>query len=274
MRNIKNSRTGIQTALVGAFLAVSSLVYNGSAHAGYLVVNNDEWTFSDTGFAQSPDASVFINNITNLFTGDQPGNFLAYSENFGLTQSSLSNAVTGAGHAWTVSTGNPFTAATLNNYDAVFLAGTVGGVYPNQQTIIDYVQGGGNVYIGAGTGNGGSAVEAAAWNQVLALAGLEFEGVYNFQSGNIAPNGPHPLLAGVSSLFFDHGNSIDDLAPTDDTGEILFEINGHGMLALGSFGELPPPSVFSPVPEPGMLAVMGLGLIGLGFARRRRSPTI
>lgn len=272
MWNIKSCKSGMRTALVGAFLTVSSLVYNGPAHAGYLVVNNDEWTFSDTGFAQSPDASVFINNITNLFTGDQSGNFLAYSENFGLTQSSLANAVTGAGHTWTVSTGNPFTVATLNNYDAVFLAGTVGGVYPNQQTIIDYVQGGGNVYIGAGTGNGGAAVEAAAWNQVLALAGLEFEGVYNFQSGNIAPIGPHPLLAGVSSLYFDHGNSIDDLAPTDDTGEILFETNGHGMLALGSFGELPPPSVFSPVPEPGMFAVMGLGLIGLRFARRRCSP--
>ena len=62
-----------------------------------------------------------------------------------------------------------------------------------------------------------------------------------------------------------------DLAPADDSGEILFETNGHGMLALGSFGTLPPPSEFSPVPEPGMFAVMGLGLIGLGFARRRRS---
>jgi len=271
MRKLKFESTGLQALLLSAVLALSTFVYAGPAHAGYLVVNNDEWTFSNTGFAQSPDAGVFINNITNLFTGDQPGNFLAYSQNFGLTQSSLAGAVTGAGHSWTVLTAAPFNAATLNSYDAVFLAGTVGGVYPNQQTIIDYVQGGGNVYIGAGTGNGGAVAEAAAWNQVLATAGLEFEGAYNFQAGNIAPNGPHPLLAGVSSLYFNHGNSVVDLAPADDSGEILFETNGHGMLALGSFGTLPPPSEFSPVPEPGMFAVMGLGLIGLGFARRRRS---
>ena len=57
------------------------------------MVNNDEWTLSNTGFSISPSAGTFINNITNLFTGDQPGSFLAYSNNFGLTESSLANAV-------------------------------------------------------------------------------------------------------------------------------------------------------------------------------------
>lgn len=270
MRSTRSTSKFIKTVIAVTVLAVASLTAPSAAQAGYLVVNNDEWTFSNTGFTQSPDANTFINNITNLFTGDQPGNFLAYSQNFGLTQSSLANAVTGARHSWTVSTAGPFNAATLGNYDAVFLAGSVNSAYPDQQVIIDYVQGGGNVYIGAGTGNGGAAAEAAAWNQVLALAGLEFDGVYNSQVGNIPPVGPHPLLAGVSSLYFAFGNSVVDLAPTDDTGEILFENNGHGMLALGSFGELPPPSEFSPVPEPGTLAVIGLGLFGLGFARRRR----
>jgi len=270
MRSPRLKSTVINTVLAGAVLAVASVAAPPAAEAGYLVVNNDEWTFSNAGFAQSPDASVFINNITNLFTGDQPGSFLAYSQNFGLNESSLAAAVTNAGHSWTVSAAATFNAATLGNYDAVFLAGSVNGIYPNQQAIIDYVQGGGNVYIGAGTGNGGAVAEAAAWNQVLALAGLEFDDTYNFQSGNIPPVGPDPLLAGVSSLYFNHGNSVVDLAPTNDTGEILFEHNGHGMLALGSFGELPPPSVFSPVPEPGTLAVMGLGLLGLGFVRRRR----
>jgi hypothetical protein len=245
------------------------------AQAGYLVVNNDEWTFTNTGFVQSPDASVFINNITNLFTGDQPGgNFLAYSQNFGLTQSSLATAVTNAGHNWTVSTAGPFNAATLSAYDAAFLAGSVGGLYPDQQVIIDYIQGGGNVYIGAGTGNLGAATEVAGWNDVLAEAGLQFEGTYNGIGGNVAPVGPHPLLAGVSTLFFDNGNTVLDLAPADDTGEILFALNGQGMLALGNFGELPPTSVFTPpsaLPEPGSMAVLALGIAGLAFARRRRS---
>lgn len=265
----KTRSSFVKSFLAGAALAAALFAAAPSADAGYLVVNNDEWTFSNTGFSASPDANVFINNITNLFTGDQPGNFLAYSQNFGLNQSSLATAVTNAGHTWTVSTAVPFTTAALNAYDAVFLAGTVGGSYPDQQVIIDYLQAGGNVYIGGGTGNGGAVAEANAWNQVLATAGLQFQGLYNGQVGNIAPIGPHPLLAGVSSLYFNHGNSIFDLDTIGTNGEILFESNGHGMLALGSFGELPPPSVFSPVPEPGALAILGAGLIGLRLLRRR-----
>ena len=126
-----------------------------------MVVNNDEWILSNTGFSASPSASTFINNITNLFTGDQSGNFLAYSNNFGLNQSSLNAAVTGAGHSWTVST-----AAS------------------------------------------GPVTEANAWNQVLATAGLAFQTSYNGIGGNVAPVCPHPLLAGVSTLYFNNGNTV------------------------------------------------------------------
>ena len=133
------------------------------------------------------------------------------------------------------------------------------------------MQAGGNAYIGAGTGSLGAVAEAAGWNQVLAQSGLEFEGTYNGVSGNVAPIGPHPLLAGVSSLFFANGNTVIDLAPADDSGEILFSLNGQGMLALGSFGTLPPPSEFSPVPEPAAVALFGFGLLVLGIARRRRA---
>jgi len=110
-------------------VALSSLALAAPSQAGYLVINNDEWTFTTTGFAQSPNAGIFINNITKLFTGGvMGGNFLAFSNNFGLTGSELSNAVTSAGHTWTVSTAVPFTLANLQTYDAVFLGGYSTGV--------------------------------------------------------------------------------------------------------------------------------------------------
>ena len=66
------------------------------------------------------------------------------------------------------------------------------------------------------------------------------------------------------------GNSVSELDTVGTNAETLFETNGNGMLALVSFGELPPPSAYSLVTETGMLAVMALRLIGRGFARRRR----
>lgn len=239
-----------------------------NAHAGFLVANNDEWTLSDQGFNAAPATGAFINNVTNLFTGDQAGNFLAYSNNFGLTGTSLKNAVEGAGHTWTAATTVTFDVATLNNYDGIFLGGTPG--LANQQVVIDYLLGGGNAYIMAGTGAyGGAAAEAAAWNDVLALGGLQFASNWCCSNVNTAPDdGSHPLLAGVPNLFFDYGNAITDLDTAGTNGEVLFSYNGNGMLALSSFGDLPPDSQYSPVPAPSMIWLFGLGLL-LAGARRR-----
>ncbi len=236
-----------------------------SAHAGWLVANNDEWTFSNHGYSQSPDADNFINNVTNLFTGDQSGNFLAYSSNFGLTGSTLRQSVEDAGHTWTVTTSVTFDLPTLESYDGIFL----GGNYVNQQTVIDYLDQGGNVYIMAGTGWGGSVTEANSWNQVLAEAGLQYSPTYNGIGGITTPDDPsHALLQGVSDLFFDNGNTVLDLNSAGTNGEILFSLNGQGMLALGHFGDLPPDSVYSPVPTP---ATVLLFLVGLLAVRKRKS---
>ncbi len=128
-------------------LVASSFTLGGGSK---IVVNSDDWTLSDKGFANG-DAKQYILNIANWFTGGRPGNFLAYSNDFGLTDQQLANTMTNAGNSWTVSSGAPPTLADLAQYDGVFLL--TSPVIDNQ-VLIDYVHAGGNVYVGAGSGAG------------------------------------------------------------------------------------------------------------------------
>ena len=108
---------------------------------GKIVISNDEWTLSDTGFAQSPDAAMFALNVTSFFTDGVPGSFLAFSTNLGLTQSELASTIRGAGHTWEVSTTVDFSLPNLLQYDAIFLAGDP----VDTAVLIDYVNNGGDV---------------------------------------------------------------------------------------------------------------------------------
>jgi len=132
---------------------------------GKIVVANDEWTLSDTGYLNAPDAGRFAKNVASWFTGGGSGNFLAYTNNFGLTGTELANTMANAGHTWTVSTAGTLNLSLMQNYDAIFL----GGYYTNIviADLIQYVQNGGNVYLMGGTGVGGAASEAGFWNPFL-----------------------------------------------------------------------------------------------------------
>ena len=149
--------------------------------AGKILVANDEWTLSNVGFEAGPDASVFATNIASWFTNGRPGVFLVYSNHFGLTQDSLAAVMTRAGHTWTVSTTDPFDTETLRNYDGVFL----GGFPADNQTLIDYVWGGGNVYICGGTD---AIDEASAYNGFLNPFNFSFES----HNGVSRPGESHP----------------------------------------------------------------------------------
>ena len=187
---------------------------------GKIVVANDEWTLSNTGFARSPDAAIYALNVASFFTDGALGNFLAFSTNFGLTQSELAATIRGAGHTWEVSTTVDFSLPSLLEYDAIFLAGD-----PVDTTVlIDYVNNGGNVYLAGGVTS--SPVEADRWNPFLNAFGMSFASPVNGIGGNIdVSSATHPIFDGVARLYQVNGRSITGAG-------IEFSLNGEGLYAV------------------------------------------
>jgi len=240
-------------------VALLSVMFHVPAHAGKIVVANDEWTLSDSGFGTPNDPGKFATNVASWFTGGKAGNFLAYSSNFGLNGFSLASAMTGAGNTWTVSTSVTFDLPTLKaNYDGVFLAGDAA----DNNVLIQYVNAGGNVYLAGGTGWGGADGEAAQWNTFLNAFGLGFVGTYsndyNGVGGSIPISSPHPIFFGVNSLYQDNGSHVVQLNPADPHTYIL-TLNGEGLYATYA----------APVPLPAAAWLFGPGLLGLAAIRRR-----
>ena len=115
--------------------------------AGIVIVANDEWPTSNTGFSRAPSATNYVQNIASLFAGGATGNFHAYSNNFSMTGSSLANAMTSAGHTWSVGTNIKFDLPTLQGFDGIFLASSS----VDFDVLTQYVNSGGNIYLAGGT---------------------------------------------------------------------------------------------------------------------------
>jgi choice-of-anchor A domain-containing protein len=95
-----------------------------------------------------------------------------------------------------------------------------------------YVQQGGNVYLMAGTGAGGAAYEASVWNPFLQAFGLRYEPAYNGVCANVAGTSAHALFAGVPSLYYCNGNSVQRLSATDPNTAIVHDSAGRGLMAV------------------------------------------
>jgi hypothetical protein len=244
-------------------MSLLGLTFSQSAYADKIVLANDEWQTTNVGFSQTPAGSAsFALNVANFFTGGGAGDFLVVSSNFSLTGSSFATTLTGAGHTLVNSSsiaGFTFDVATLSAYDGVFLAlpPTV-----DQSVLTNYVNGGGNVYINAGTGVGGAAFEAAAWNTFLNAFGLNLASTYNGIGGNIPISSAHPVLAGVSSLYQNNGNSINLVGGNPNAQIIQSSTSGAGLYAVYDN------SVVS-VPEPSSALFVTSALAGVLTLRRR-----
>jgi hypothetical protein len=216
------------------------------AQAATIIVNHDEWTLSDVGFANATTTGNFVANLVSEFGT----NIHAYSNNFGFVQSALATAMGNAGATYSTGTGFAFTLANISAYDAIFLGGNYLSA-ADLGVLAAYVAGGGGVYIAAGTGVGGAAAEAAAWNGFLSAFGVQLATNYNGVQGALAVSGD-AIFNGVTSLYFNSGNSL--------AGTSVVCCSASGLFAV--FRTSAPPEI--PLPAAGWLMITALaGLFGL-----------
>ncbi len=190
---------------------------------GRIVVANDEWTLGPPGFQQPSDGTAFAVNIASWFTGGQPGSFFAWNH-YSLNDGELANAMTAAGHTWTVGSTGSVTLPFLQQYDGVFLCAVS---VPNG-VLIEYVEQGGSVYVAAGSGAWiGPGWEASAWNTFLGHFGLQFHDVWNTASQTHLPvSESHPIFAGVDHLWHDVGQGVFDVQPQNPANRVFLPVPG------------------------------------------------
>ena len=223
--------------------------------AGRIVVVNDGVTIMGQGFVPPGDAGAFAVNIAAWFTDGAPGSFLTVTS-FAVNSPELAGAMAAAGHQW-ASTASPasLTLTALQQYDGLFVA----AVPADSQLLIDYVLGGGNVYVAAGTGGFGSAAsEAAAWNPFLEQFGLRFHDVWNTALLTAVPvSETHDIFEDVDHLWTDLGQGIFDLHAGNPANRVFVPVatepvqghfgvfdgsvchadcNGDGALTVADFG--------------------------------------
>jgi len=254
----------MKTRLFNAVIVAGAFALSQTASAGRVILNNDEWTFTDYGFSvAAPSTTTFATNLAWFMNSDGGAcDLLVYSSNFGLTGSSLKSALNGAGCSVTYSIG-AFDLSTLSGFDGVLLAGTQYSY--DAATLTSYVNNGHSAFIAGGTAS--VANEATIWDSFTQQFGFDFGVSYNGIIGTLPVAESDPLFAGVSELYFNNGNTVSWDGSTP--GWMVANYKGAGLIGVyeGTRERVAPQL---DVPEPATLALLGLGLAGIGFARRKQ----
>lgn len=208
---------------------------------GRVVLLADEWALSDRAYQTDPlQTRRLARGIASVFANGGAGNFLVLSNIAdipsvgarGVQGALLALDMQAAGHTWTIDPGAPITAAHLDQYDGVYLAGGIASGPTHAPQLVQYVQNGGCVLLMAGVGGDASyactsaACEAQVWNHFLNAFGLalgpQYYGVAS--SGQLASlpvlASDSPLAAGVTSLIWGNGQPVIDLEPLESSNWI------------------------------------------------------
>lgn len=246
-------------------LTLSLLLYSlvsRDAHAARVVAYSDEWLVSNTGYtnAGGTNAQTFALNLATFLKGGAgAGNFLIYSDSFGLTESSFLTTLTSAGHTvTTINSSGSLLPADLSAFDGIFLSGSTGNA--TAATLTNYVNADNGVFIAAGNSYFPN-VEANRWNTFLANFGLGYVNTYNGIQGNVSISNTHQIFNGVSQLYYDNGNNV--FLTGGVSGAALYQLSSYGDQLFGIYDSA------APVPEPATIALISFGLLG-GVARSRR----
>jgi hypothetical protein len=231
-----------------------------SAFAARIVVSSDEWLTSNTGFAIQgmANGTTFAQNLAAFLKGTAgAGNFLIYTDSFGLAESNFQTALTSVGNTVSFLLSTNALPADLSPYDGIFLSGLTGTA--TSTVLTEYANANNGVFISAGNGFTPN-VEANRWNAFLNNFGLTLSTTYNGIQGNVAVAGGHPIFAGVSQLYFDNGNNVSIVNSNPLASVVLTGMGGEGLIGVYDTAA---------VPEPATLALLSVALFGA--ARRKRA---
>jgi hypothetical protein len=242
---------------VGLFILLSFLGGTArNARANAIVVGHDINTLGT--FVAGSQEAAFAVNVANFLTAGQPTkSLLLFESNPGDGTRDFApgvlSALASAGFPVTVT---PNYTTPFTSFDALFIAQdfpTVG--FLNNTDLINYVNGGGGLYLAGGVGPS-PAVEAAGWSTFLNNYGLAFESTTYNGINNVAITSAHPIFAGITALGSGNGQSISDLG-TNPNAQIVQFAGTQGVYAVVTLpGQVP-------IPEPTTALLFGAGLLAL-----------